>query len=65
MIFFRKSFWRRLAQDTRGVTGIEYGLIASLVAMAAVTGVDTLGQGVRGKFEHVDTSVSAVTNTIN
>ena len=62
MIFFRKSFWRRLAQDTRGVTGIEYGLIASLVAMAALTGVDTLGEGVRAKFEHVDTQVAAAVN---
>lgn len=60
MIFFRKSFWRRLAQDTRGVTGIEYGLIASLIAMAAVTGIDTLGEGVRAKFEHVDSQVAAV-----
>ncbi|MXO71567.1 Flp family type IVb pilin [Alteraurantiacibacter buctensis] len=59
MIFFRKSFWRRLAQDTRGVTGIEYGLIASLIAMAALTGMDTLGAGVQAKFEGVDSKVSA------
>lgn len=62
MIFFRRSFWRRLAQDTRGVTGIEYGLIASLVAMAALTGVDALGDGVRGNYERVDGRVSAALN---
>lgn len=60
MIFFRRSFWRRLAQDTRGATGIEYGLIASLVSMAALTGFDTLGEGLLAKFEHVETQVAAV-----
>lgn len=60
MIFFRKSFWRRLAQDTRGATGIEYGLIASLVSMAALTGFDSLGDSVLAKFENVENRVQAV-----
>lgn len=61
MDFFR-SICRRLAQDTRGVTGIEYGLIASLVAMAAVTGIDTLGEGVQARFEQVDSKVANAVN---
>jgi pilus assembly protein Flp/PilA len=60
MIFFRRSFWRRLAQDTRGATGIEYGLIASLVSMAALTGFDTLGESLLAKFENVESRVESV-----
>lgn len=61
MIVFHTAFWRRLARDARGVTGIEYGLIASLIAMAALTGIDTLGKGVQAKFEDVDSKVAAAT----
>ena len=32
-----------LAQDKRGVTALEYGLIAGLVAVAIVTSVTALG----------------------
>ncbi len=38
-----------LAEDS-GATGIEYGLIASLVAMAAMSGFDELGDVVDGSY---------------
>jgi pilus assembly protein Flp/PilA len=40
------TFWNNLsalAKDERGVTALEYGLIAGLVAVAIVTSVTALG----------------------
>ena len=34
-----RSFWR----DTRGATAIEYGLIAALIAVAAISAMQGLG----------------------
>ena len=34
---------KALAKDTRGVTALEYGLIAGLVAVVIVTSVTALG----------------------
>jgi pilus assembly protein Flp/PilA len=39
-----------LRADRRGVTALEYGLIASLVALAIVTAVTTLGTSLSSEF---------------
>jgi len=41
----------RLLRDRRGVTAIEYGLIASAVAVALAASVITIGQDVNSYFE--------------
>jgi len=38
-----KSYLNRFASDESGATAIEYGLIASLIAVAIITAVTTLG----------------------
>jgi len=37
------SFFRRLLTDDKAATAIEYTLIASLIAVAAVTAISTVG----------------------
>ncbi|WP_230549717.1 Flp family type IVb pilin [Reyranella aquatilis] len=37
------SFFRRLLTDDKAATAIEYTLIASLIAIAAVTAISTVG----------------------
>jgi pilus assembly protein Flp/PilA len=44
---------RRLIIDERGVTSIEYVLIASLIAVVIAVGVGALGGGVKGLFVKV------------
>jgi pilus assembly protein Flp/PilA len=39
-----------LRADRRGATAIEYGLIAALIAVAAIGGMQTLGGGVGGMW---------------
>lgn len=41
---------RKLFRDARGVTSIEYALIASLISVAAITGYQTLGDKVGTSF---------------
>jgi pilus assembly protein Flp/PilA len=43
----------RLRSDRRGVTALEYGLIASLVAVAIVVGVTALGTSVGNTFTFI------------
>lgn len=48
------SIFRRLMKSDRGATAIEYTLIASLVAVAAITALKTVG----GKVSNVMGNVS-------
>ena len=44
---------RRLTGDRRGVTAIEYGLIAALIAIAAIAAMTTLGTSLSNVFSLV------------
>jgi len=48
---------RRLTEDRRGVTAIEYGLIAALVAIAAIAAMTTLGTSLSSVFSLVATDL--------
>ena len=47
------AFFKQLIQDEAGVTAIEYGLIAALVAIAAIAAMTTLGTSLSSTFRHV------------
>ena len=49
---------RRLKSDLKGVTMVEYALIAALVAIAAVTILSTLGTTVSSVFSDVNADMS-------
>jgi pilus assembly protein Flp/PilA len=44
---------RRLTEDRRGVTAIEYGLIAALIAIAAIGAMSLLGTDLSNTFSLV------------
>jgi pilus assembly protein Flp/PilA len=44
------KFLRRFINDERGVTALEYGLIAGLVAVVIVTSVSQLGNKLANTF---------------
>jgi pilus assembly protein Flp/PilA len=46
-----------LITDRRGVTAIEYGLIAALIAVAAVVVMGTVGTDLSGVFSQVAASL--------
>ena len=48
---------RRLCSDKRGATAVEYGLIAALIAVAAISGMKSLGGGSNGLWGKLDNIV--------
>jgi pilus assembly protein Flp/PilA len=46
-------FLARLIRDERGATAIEYGLIAALIAIAAVSVMSTVGSNLKTTFSTV------------
>jgi pilus assembly protein Flp/PilA len=42
-----------LRANERGATAIEYGLIAALIAVASIGGMQQLGGGVGGKWGNI------------
>jgi pilus assembly protein Flp/PilA len=44
---------RRMFKDPSGVTAIEYGLIASLIAVAIIVAVETVGTNLNTTFNSV------------
>lgn len=47
------STFNRLMNDESGATAIEYGLIASLIAVAIITGATTLGSNLSNTFTNI------------
>ena len=43
----------KLLKDSRGATAIEYGLIAALIAVAAISAMSTLGTKISTTFNNV------------
>lgn len=44
---------QNLLKDESGATAIEYGLIAALVSVAAIAGMQALGAGLLGEFNNI------------
>lgn len=51
------SLVRRLIKDESGVTLIEYGLLAALIAIACVTVLGSLGTKLNSKFDNVNSAL--------
>ena len=47
------QFIRKIFRDSKGATAIEYGLIAALIAVAAITAMGTLGNNLENTFNNV------------
>ena len=52
------SFIRKLIRNEKGATAIEYGLIAALIAVAAITAMQGLGTALTKTFDNVSTSLN-------
>jgi len=48
-----------LVRDRRGATAIEYGLIAALIAVAAITAMTALGNQLTTTFSNVSSNMKA------
>jgi len=56
------SFWGRLCQDQDGATAIEYGLMAALISVAAITAMGALGNSLANTFNFVEAQEASAQN---
>jgi len=47
----------KLIRDSRGATAIEYGLIAALIAVAAITAMTSIGSRLGSTFNNVSSNL--------
>jgi pilus assembly protein Flp/PilA len=47
------QYLRKLIRNSKGATAIEYGLIAALIAVAAITAMQGLGSSLQTTFNNV------------
>ncbi|NBW76278.1 MAG: Flp family type IVb pilin [Sphingomonadaceae bacterium] len=53
------KFINKLFRDEAGATAIEYGLIAALIAVAAITAMQGLGEELKTTFNTTSTNMAA------
>ncbi len=52
------NIFRKLRKDEKGATAIEYGLIAALIAVAAITAMTQVGGELQDTFGKVQTDLA-------
>ena len=52
------TFFKNLVRDEQGATAIEYGLIAALIAVAAIGAMSALGTQLDATFTEVSDTMS-------
>lgn len=53
------KFIKKFARDTKAATAIEYGLIAALIAIAAITAMTNVGSSVNTTFTKVNSALAS------
>lgn len=53
------TFFNKLARDETGATAIEYGLIAALIAVAAIAAMQGLGNQLKTTFNSASSGMAA------
>ncbi len=54
-----KSIFARFAKDESGATAIEYGLIAAVVGVGIIVGLEQLRDGLKSLFGTVNTTLTS------
>ncbi len=52
------NLFRRFINDQAGVTAIEYGLIAALIAVVIITAVKLVGSDLSATFQSIATALT-------
>lgn len=53
------QFIKKLRRNEKGATAIEYGLIAALIAVAAITAMSGLGDQLKTTFQKTSSGVAS------
>ena len=53
-----KKFTQRFLNDNKGVTAIEYGLIAALISVVAITTLTSVGTKMNAQFSSISNGLN-------
>src|SRR3954462_488136 len=53
------TFLRKISKNSKGATAIEYGLIAALIAVAAIAAMQGLGTSLQTTFNNVSSGMNS------
>ena len=53
------TFFKNMIRDEQGATAIEYGLIAALIAVAAITAMTSVGTSLTATFDDVSAELDS------
>lgn len=56
---------RKLRQDEKGATAIEYGLIAALISVAAIIAMQAIGTSLTGIFDTVSSTLDDASGAVD
>ncbi len=51
------KLFKKLVKGEKGVTSLEYALIASLIAISIIAGITLIGTNIQGKYDYVAQSM--------
>ena len=57
MLKYTLALLQNVRSDRKGVTALEYGLLAGLIAIALITGAGLLGTGLNTMFSSIATTL--------
>ncbi len=57
-----RKYISKLRRDEKGVTALEYGILAALIAAVIIVSVQSLGQTIDTTFTNIDTEMKTVNN---
>jgi pilus assembly protein Flp/PilA len=55
----KMTFFRKILKNKKGATAIEYGLIAALISVAAITAISSLGTNLKETFSKASSNIAA------
>lgn len=58
------KFFKNLFRDDAGATAIEYGLIAALIAVAAITAMQGLGNELQTTFNTTSSAMQGANSSV-
>ena len=55
-----KKLMKKSVRDEKGVTALEYGILAALIAAVIILSVQGLGQTIDTTFSNIDSAMSTI-----
>ncbi len=55
-----KKLMKKFVRDEKGVTALEYGLLAALIAAVIIVSVQSLGSTIDTTFSNIDSAMSSI-----